>query len=874
MSITAILGGAKELQATLGEDEVMTAEMGAEGFIAKDGGFYTPSVSNVDEGTIEFSFAASEEGMPEVPDVQVPLPEGPAGYTPRKGIDYFDGEDGYTPQKGVDYFDGKDGYTPQKGKDYFDGKDGYTPQKGIDYFDGYTPVKGVDYFDGKDGYTPVKGKDYVDGKDGTSVTVSGVMESMDDGGINSVFFSDGKSLEVRNGKTGYTPQKGKDYFDGQPGKDGISATHSWDGTTLTITSASGTSSADLKGEKGDKGDTFAEHDKELLANEVGLARKKEVFEYTESPAFTNLLADAGIEYGKVINLSTGELEATSGQLASTGFIQINSGDIIRMEDFALPTSGTSKIVVYNSAKSVLSSVNFPAISQGTNYYLKEPVVGTDGNLIGFSVDKPSNGFIRITTATAQIGAKPVLTINEEITYEMTYGSELNKKIKVEYSQINNAPQKNCWSILPYERLNICYSSINRKPINTVEHFIDAATNFGYNALKCDVRPTSDGELVCCHDAGFTFNSNGKITTYDSANSTAIRSVTAATVLGYSFPTGEHPCLVGDYLDVCRTYGKVAFITIRNEYMDVVIPKLLAELKEHNMTYATIINCMTYESLVQWREQDQNVMINYTLNFGVAVDQMQIDRAVGLGYCSLCAFSLSSSSVNPSASCDFEYARANGIRLLEAIAYKEGSPEACYAMGYDGCQIGIPWNPVTTGDTGDTGGTGGKGLFYIEGDSTTAGVWSGTHNEITSYYDGLVIAYKTNIAGDSDGTTLNINGLGAKSVYRNASTKVTTIYPAGTVLILTYSDGAWLTADYDANTKTTAGTSNKTGSKMYLVAATSQTSSGTTTYTNTNAYIGTDNCLYSGGSKVYTASDLTDIVNSVIEALPVYDGGVV
>lgn len=40
---------------------------------------------------------------------------------------------------------GKDGYTPVKGIDYFDGKDGYTPIKGIDYFDGYTPVKSVDY---------------------------------------------------------------------------------------------------------------------------------------------------------------------------------------------------------------------------------------------------------------------------------------------------------------------------------------------------------------------------------------------------------------------------------------------------------------------------------------------------------------------------------------------------------------------------------------------------------------------------------------------------------------------------------------------------------------------------------------------------------
>lgn len=36
---------------------------------------------------------------------------------------------------------GKDGYSPVKGIDYFDGKDGK---------DGYTPIKGVDYFTEKD----------------------------------------------------------------------------------------------------------------------------------------------------------------------------------------------------------------------------------------------------------------------------------------------------------------------------------------------------------------------------------------------------------------------------------------------------------------------------------------------------------------------------------------------------------------------------------------------------------------------------------------------------------------------------------------------------------------------------------------------------
>ena len=63
------------------------------------------------------------------------------------------------------------------------------------------------------------------------------------------------------------------------GKDGISATHEWNGTVLTVTSASGTSSADLKGEKGDrgeqgpqgvKGDTYnlTDNDKTEIAEQV------------------------------------------------------------------------------------------------------------------------------------------------------------------------------------------------------------------------------------------------------------------------------------------------------------------------------------------------------------------------------------------------------------------------------------------------------------------------------------------------------------------------------------------------------------------------------------------------------------------------------
>lgn len=147
--------------------------------------------------------------------------QGPQGVQGPKGDKGDPGDPGYTPQKNIDYFDGQDGadgkpifyssasigppYTggqidpstiELRGRDIsigdllfladgcmyevysisladgvlrdvcatrianLNGKDGYTPQKGVDYFDGEA---------GKDGYTPKKNIDYFDGADGRSI---------------------------------------------------------------------------------------------------------------------------------------------------------------------------------------------------------------------------------------------------------------------------------------------------------------------------------------------------------------------------------------------------------------------------------------------------------------------------------------------------------------------------------------------------------------------------------------------------------------------------------------------------------------------------------------------------------------------------------
>ena len=89
-----------------------------------------------------------------------------------------------------------------------------------------------------------------------------------------------------------------------------------------------------------------------------------------------------------------------------------------------------------------------------------------------------------------------------------------------------------------------------------------------------------------------------------------------------------------------------------------------------------------------------------------------------------------------------------------------------------------------------------GTFYVEGTSVTNGVWLGRNDQITEYYDGLTILYKINKSGSST-TTLNINNLGAKKIYRYSNTPLSTHYKVNSVVVLTYmsnvNGGCWMIA---------------------------------------------------------------------------------
>ena len=110
-----------------------------------------------------------------------------------------------------------------------------------------------------------------------------------------------------------------------------------------------------------------------------------------------------------------------------------------------------------------------------------------------------------------------------------------------------------------------------------------------------------------------------------------------------------------------------------------------------------------------------------------------------------------------------------------------------------------------------------------------------------------------IAGSVTAVTWDTVNKKLTVTINNTTSDVVTIATIKTALALSFDDivSALGYTPPQVDTKNTTGTTNKTGTKMFLAAATEQ-SANPVTYSNSNCYIGTDNCLYSGGTKVLTS----------------------
>lgn len=176
-----------------------------------------------------------------------------------------------------------------------------------------------------------------------------------------------------------------------------------------------------------------------------------------------------------------------------------------------------------------------------------------------------------------------------------------------------------------------------------------------------------------------------------------------------------------------------------------------------------------------------------------------------------------------------------------------------------------------------------GVYYVEGTGTTDGKWTGSNPAITAYYEGLTIAFYINDSGVSGGTTLNINGLGAVRIWRNASS-LTTHLAKQTIVLLVYSEATgtptWHWADYDSTVytaalcTTAAGTAAKAANcNNYALTAKTYTHV-TIRYANTSKTALTLNINKQGAKPIYINGTASSDLNYTLPAgtyITYYDG---
>lgn len=117
-------------------------------------------------------------------------------------------------------------------------------------------------------------------------------------------------------------------------------------------------------------------------------------------------------------------------------------------------------------------------------------------------------------------------------------------------------------------------------------------------------------------------------------------------------------------------------------------------------------------------------------------------------------------------------------------------------------------------------------------------WTGTSDCISEYTDGLRISYKIPEVGQTT-TTLNINNLGAKTIYRFGTSKLTTHFAVNQIITLIYcadlNGGCWVTNDYDANTDTKLKVYKTSTDKDYPVIFRYDNTNSSSSYTEYGRY---------------------------------------
>lgn len=247
---------------------------------------------------------------------------------------------------------------------------------------------------------------------------------------------------------------------------------------------------------------------------------------------------------------------------------------------------------------------------------------------------------------------------------------------------------------------IAYSSVQNiddAPINSAEHYIKCCSEeYPFTTIKGDLRLTADGGIVMCHDKGFTFNTDGKITTYNASNSVEIHNLTLDQCLGLQYEKKYNDeyvnvCDFETYIKICAEHDKNAFITIRNEYIPELVDVMMPIIYKYNMQTKCRINSFTFESLETVKKYDNSILLSWVINDRKLSYEI-IDKAQELGNCIVSLFNFPMTSRGGFKELvDYEelinYAKEKNVEMYVAVIESISYVDDLRKYGISGAQVG-------------------------------------------------------------------------------------------------------------------------------------------------------------------------------------------
>lgn len=416
---------------------------------------------------------------------------------------------------------------------------------------------------------------------------------------------------------------------------------------------------------------------------------------------SNLFDPNNITHNSRYDYTTGDVAtATSTWCRTTNLIKLDSTKEYNVLYYLYLFPGTQLYIWrYDENGNFIEWLKGTQVSTDNGMVMFSHITNT--GYIGFAFQNFSGSYPESTPQTMLWESTDKDDYNVEfVEYGSNFGNYMLPRLEIHGSQIVggiNLPVKK--SPFHGRFLNVSYSEFERvAPQNTMETYLTAC-KMGFDAIKGDVRITSDDKLVMCHDAGFTFVDNGYIAGFDSNNCTLIRDMTfeeckskqytGATVMMNAL--GHYPYVASfeDYIKICREYDKVAYITVRDEYIDIIAPLVLDYLKKYNMLDNAIINSFTIATLQTFRTLNENITLSYVLPAKTVLTNAHIDTAISLGNCQVCLFAFpfdTSWKIMDDSVSAIEYATQNDILVYGAQVKTYEDYIKCIEYGLSGLHI--------------------------------------------------------------------------------------------------------------------------------------------------------------------------------------------